>query len=203
VGSSQSDLTRVARLPGVSSLLAVKFLTGMASAVFQSAFPLFVSSHFGLDARGSGLVMSFTGCVGIATQALAVGAATRRLDDRRIVSLSALAMLGSLAGLACVTQVSHLCVLLVPLYVAYALLSTVNTAQLTKAAPADAGTITAIDMSVGSCTRMLSPSIATYTLQQAGYSAVCGLSASTLALLLLLLRVRALDAAPHAAPKAQ
>jgi len=198
---SMSDLWRVAALPGVPSLLLVKFLTGMATALFQSAFPLFVNSHFGLDARGSGLVMSFTGCVGIATQALAIDAATRRFEDRRIVGASVAAMLASLAALSAATRVSHLCALLVPLYVASALLSTVNTAQLTKAAPADAGTIVAIDMSVGSATRMLSPSLATMVLQRSGYGSVCGLSASSLVLLLLLLRARLVDAAPHAAPK--
>ena len=51
------DLGRVAMLAGVPSLLTVKFLTGMATSIFQSAFPLFISSHFKLDARGSGYIM--------------------------------------------------------------------------------------------------------------------------------------------------
>jgi MFS family permease len=191
------DLGRVTLLPGIPSLLTVKFLTGMATAIFQSAFPLFVNSHFALDARGSGLVMSFTGVVGILTQAFAIDAATRRLEDRRIVQLSALAMLASLGGLSLCTTVPQLLALLAPFYVASSLLSTVNTAQLTKAAPLDSGTVVAIDMSVGSACRMLSPSIASYTLQRAGYSSVCGLGAGSIVLLLVLLRLRVVDAAPH------
>ena len=47
----------------------------------------------------------------------------------------------------------------VPFAVFGALLATVNTAQLTKAAPLDTGTIVAIDMSVGSGVRVLSPTV--------------------------------------------
>ena len=191
------DLGRVAMLPGIPSLLTVKFLTGLSTAIFQSAFPLFISSQFAMDARGSGLVMSFTGVVGILTQAFAIGFATRRMEDRRIVQLSAIVMLCSLAGLSLCTSTPELLTLLVPFYVAASLLSTVNTSQLTKAAPLDSGTIVAIDMSVGSACRMLSPTIASYTLQRAGYSSVCGLGAGSILLLLLLLRLKVVDAAPH------
>jgi len=43
---SLGDLRRVFLLPSVPSLLAVKALSGVAVALFQSALPLFVSSHF-------------------------------------------------------------------------------------------------------------------------------------------------------------
>ena len=190
------DLGRVAMLHGVPSLLTVKFLTGMATSIFQSAFPLFISSHFKLDARGSGLVMSFSGVVGILTQAFVIGPATRRMDDKRIVQQCSLLMLASLAGLGACDTVPQMLACLVPLYVASSLLSTVNTAQLTKAAPQDSGTVNSIDMSVGSACRMLSPTIASYTLQKAGYRSVCGLGSGSLLLLLLLLRVKVVDAAP-------
>lgn len=190
------DLSRVAMLAGVPSLLTVKFLTGMATSIFQSAFPLFISSHFKLDARGSGLVMSFSGVVGILTQGLVVGPATQRMDDKRIVHQCVFVMLASLAALAACTTVPEMLACLVPLYVASSLLSTVNTAQLTKAAPQDSGTVNSIDMSVGSACRMLSPSIASYTLQRAGYRSVCGLGTGSLLLLLVLLRVKVVDAAP-------
>ena len=135
--------------------------------------------------------------VGILTQAFVIGAATRRMDDKRIVHLCSVIMFVSLAGLAGCTTVPQMLACLVPLYVASSLLSTVNTAQLTKAAPQDSGTVNSIDMSGGSACRMLSPTIASYTLQKAGYRSVCGLGSGSLLVLLLLLRVKVVDAAPH------
>jgi MFS family permease len=142
--------------------------------------------------------MSYTGCVGILTQTFVVDWATRRFDDRRIVAVCVAGGLLSFLLLAFASEVWHLAALLAPLYVSSALLSTVNTAQLTKAAPSDAGSVVAIDMSVGSFSRMLSPAIATAALQRSGYASVCGLSSASLLILLLLLQAKAIDAAPHA-----
>ena len=148
-----SDLGRVSLLPGVPSLLAVKALAGFAAAVFHSAFPIVVGTRFALQARGAGLLLSYTGVLGIAAQGFVIQWATARADDTRIVRVCALAMLAGFAALAAAATVPQLCAILVPLVVAATVLATVNTAQLTKAAPADLGTVVALDMSVGSGVR--------------------------------------------------
>ena len=148
-----SDLGRVSLLPGVPSLLAVKALAGFAAAVFHSAFPIVVGTRFALQARGAGLLLSYTGVLGIAAQGFVIQWATARADDARIVRVCALAMLAGFAALAAAATVAQLCALLVPLVIAATVLATVNTAQLTKAAPADLGTVVALDMSVGSGVR--------------------------------------------------
>jgi OCT family organic cation transporter-like MFS transporter 18 len=148
-----SDLGRVSLLPGVPSLLAVKALAGFAAAVFHSAFPIIVGSRFALEARGAGLLLSYTGVLGIVAQGFVIQWATARADDGRIVRVCATAMLAAFLALAAASTVAQLCALLVPLVVAATVLATVNTAQLTKAAPDDLGTVVALDMSVGSGVR--------------------------------------------------
>eukprot|EP00959_Pyramimonas_sp_CCMP1952_P249343 5212139-Pyramimonas_sp.AAC.1 len=76
----------------------------------------------------------------------------------------------------------------VPLIPAGCLLSTVNTSQLTKAAPKDSGTIIAIDMSLGSLVHIVTPAVSTYILTQFGYPWVLICSASLCAALLVLIR---------------
>jgi hypothetical protein len=128
--------------------------------VFHSAFPIIVGSRFALEARGAGLLLSYTGVLGIAAQGLVIQWATARADDGRIVRVCATAMLVAFLALAAASTVAQLCALLVPLVVAATVLATVNTAQLTKAAPADLGTVVALDMSIGSGVRCVSLSIA-------------------------------------------
>ena len=85
---------------------------------------------------------------------------------------------------------------MVPFAIFRALLSTVNTAQLTKAAPADTGTIVAIDMSVGSAVGVLSPSLATHALARIGYSSIGGFGFAVTTLLALLMQTGTVDANP-------
>lgn len=147
----------MATLPNVPSLLTVKLLTGLALAVFHSAFPLVVTTRFGLDAKGSGYVMSYSGVLGMFAQAVVVQWATARYDDKRIIVACIAGLTLSFLGLMAASTTLHLCLIMVPFAVFGALLSTVNTAQLTKAAPTDMGTIVSLDMSVGSGVRVVSP----------------------------------------------
>lgn len=167
---SLKEIWRVATLPAVPSLLTVKLLTGMALAVFHSAFPLVVTTRFGLDAKGSGYVMSYSGILGMFAQAVVVQWATGRFEDKRIIAACIVGLTLSFLGLMTASTTLHLCLVMVPFAIFGSLLSTVNTAQLTKAAPADMGTIVSLDMSVGSSVRVVSPtvrqlSLAPYTTQ--------------------------------------
>lgn len=154
---SFKEIWRVACLPTVPSLLTIKLLTGLALAVFHSAFPIVVATRFGLDARGSGWVLSYSGVLGMISQAVIVQWATARYDDRRIVTACIGGLTASFLGLMVASSTLHLCLVMIPFAIFGSLLSTVNTAQLTKAAPVDMGTIVSLDMSVGSGVRVVSP----------------------------------------------
>lgn len=201
-GPRLADVWRVCCLAGMPSLLAVKALSGFASALLQSATPLFLASRFGLDARGTGLVMSFSGAVSILAQAVAVAWLCVRFSDRTVVASCALATLPCFLLLACAGSVPTLCAALAPLLLASTVLSTVNTAQITKAAASDLGSAVAVDLSVGSALRIGTPTAAAAALQGLGYASVGGISAAATALLLLLIAVGAVDAAPAAAAAA-
>ncbi|KAK3237117.1 hypothetical protein CYMTET_52783 [Cymbomonas tetramitiformis] len=72
------------------------------------------------------------------------------------------------------------------------LLATVNTTQLTKAAPKDSGTIIAVDMSLGSFVHIVGPPISTYILMHFGYSSVLIVSSIMCCVLAACLRAEVL-----------
>jgi OCT family organic cation transporter-like MFS transporter 18 len=119
-------------------------------------------------------------------QAVLLGLATKRLGEHRAAHLSCALMLLGFLALAPISTVPQLCLVLLPLGTGGVMFSTINTAQLTKAVPSgQQGTMLAIDMSLGSGVRMVSPALAAAMLQRAGYSSI-GLSAAALAAVTLL-----------------
>lgn len=193
---SGADLLRVAFLPGVPSLLAVKGISSFAWAVYYSALPLLMDERYNLDARGAGLLLSYSGFVGILGQAFLVSAATARFPDATLVRACALLLAAAFVGLAAAASVPQLCALLLPVTLASTLLGTVNTAQLTKAAPADLGTVMALDMSLSMGARVVSPTLATYALKRFGPASGGCLGAGTMLLLVLLISAGVVEAAP-------
>jgi hypothetical protein len=98
-------------------------------------------------------------------------------------------LLGSLALVPC-TRVWQMCIVLAPLSAGGIMFSTINTSQLTKAVPSSKlGTVLAIDMSLGSGLRMLSPTMATHFLRSYGYSSIGLGAAALLGLTLLVYRL--------------
>ena len=94
----------------------------------------------------------------------------------------------SFAALALSHTTLQLCLVLVPLAFAGSLLATVNTAQLTKAAPrGDAGTVLSLDMAVSTAARVVAPSLGTGALQAYGFPAVGALGSAVMVALLGLL----------------
>lgn len=79
--------------------------------------------------------------------------------------------------------------LLVPITAASYVFSIVNTAQLTKAvSPEQLGSILAVDMALGSATRMVSPLIGTLLLQMHGVAGIGISSSSAVALAVIFMQ---------------
>ena len=119
-------------------------------------------------------------------QAGLLGQTTRRLGEHRGSQLCVLLMLAGFLGLAACSQVWQLCLVMLPLSAGGLMFTIMNTSQLTKAVPSSQlGTILAIDMSLGSGLRMLSPAAATALLARFGFYSI-GLGAAALVALTLL-----------------
>lgn len=190
---------RVCVLPGVPSLLVVKALTGLAAALFHSVFTLAASTTLALSAQDTGLIISYMGLITLATQAGVIDWATLRYDDDTVVTQCSHVLVASFMALALVDGSIQLCAVLAPMLAAGSVLATVNTAQLTKAAPAtDAGTIIAVDMAIGSGLRIVCPPIGAWLLRSYGLRSVGAAGAAAVGLLVLLFRTGAVN--PGGAP---
>mmetsp|Transcript_72737 Transcript_72737/g.229128 ORF Transcript_72737/g.229128 Transcript_72737/m.229128 type:complete len:424 (+) Transcript_72737:90-1361(+) len=185
---SPKEFSRVCQLPQVPSLLCVKTLTGLAAALFHSVFNVMLDEKFHLGARANGLIMSYAGVLSVAVQATVIGFVTARYTDSTIIKACTAASCLSYVALSMVGNVNQLLVVLIPLTAASLVLATVNTAQLTKAAPQESGTIIAIDMSVGSGVRIISPGASVWLWQRAGHGSIGGAGAALTALLLVLVQ---------------
>ena len=77
--------------PQLSSLAVVVFLSNLAHAALPATFVLYAAYRYGWNARDVGFVLASVGICSAIVQGAIVGAAVRRLGERRVL----------LAGLAC------------------------------------------------------------------------------------------------------
>ena len=183
---SAASFARVASLPGVRPLLAVKTVFSLVLALFHGVFALAASTHFGLSPAFTGALLSGMAVVTMLTQAFLIDWVTRSFDTAQVYRANVLTLALSFAGIALSTSIVGVVLSVVPMTIASSILFTANTAQLNKAAsPGDRGTLNAIDMSVSSFVRVFSPSLGTWILRTQGFSAIGAIGALTLALLFL------------------
>ncbi|KAG2497368.1 hypothetical protein HYH03_004526 [Edaphochlamys debaryana] len=173
----------VARRPGVGSLLVGKVLVGLGSAVFQSLFAILLKGRYGLDPEYNGYVLSYVGLLLLLGQALLVGPIISAAGEP-VVEYGCVAVMTVLYGaLAACSQLWELLVLMAPLSVAGMLYANASTSRLTKAVlPHQRGTALAVDMSLSSGVRMLSPTLGAWALDSWGHRAVPGLAAALIGL---------------------
>jgi MFS family permease len=201
------DYLEVFSNAAVSRLLAVKLLFGLSSALFHSVFSLVAAERFGLDAKGTGYVISYVGFLGAVTNGLLIEPSRRYASSERALLLATGgALAASFAAFSVTTSATELYVLCVPLVIASGIFQTVSSAQLTTLVPRElAGSANAVDMGIGSGVRMVSPLVSAGLLGSSfGFPSV-GAASSGLAILcvlLLLLSPAAAAAAPTVVGKA-
>ncbi|EFJ52717.1 hypothetical protein VOLCADRAFT_102700 [Volvox carteri f. nagariensis] len=162
----------VVRMPGVMDLLAGKLLVGLGSAVFQSMFPVLLKRRYGLDPRTNGMVMSYVGALLLGGQALLVGPVISAVGEAVTEYGCVAALVATYGALAAAGALWQLLLLLVPLSVAGMLYNNASTSRLTKATlPQQRGTALALDMSLSSGVRMLSPALGAAAVDRFGHRA--------------------------------
>ncbi|KAG2449794.1 hypothetical protein HYH02_005317 [Chlamydomonas schloesseri] len=185
-----SAFVEVARRPGVPDLLLGKLLVGLGSAVYQSMFAVLLKQQYGLDPNKNGMVMSYVGFLLLAGQALLVGPAIAAAGEPAVELGCAVGLVAVFVALSACRTMWQLLVLMVPYAVAGMLYSNASTSRLTKAVlPQQRGTALAIDMSLSSGVRMLSPTLGAAAADRLGHQAVPLLGAGLIGLFLVALQL--------------
>jgi len=153
-------LLQALRRPFTGSLLVTRFFFGLAFAIFQTIFALYALKKFQLNARDTGLVLTYVGVLSVFVQGFLIGRLTQRFREDVLISVSVVVMAVSLLGWALVPSVFWLLVILTPTAIAGGILNTVLASTLTKAVQADeVGGILGLAASIESLTRVIAPTL--------------------------------------------
>jgi MFS transporter, DHA1 family, tetracycline resistance protein len=146
--------------PFTGSLLITRFFFGLAFAIFQTIFALYALKKFQLNARDTGLVLTYVGVLSVFVQGFLIGQLTRRFREDLLISLSVVVMAFSLLGWAFVPSVFWLLVVMAPTAMSGGILNTVLSSTLTKAVePQEVGGILGLATSIESLTRVIAPTL--------------------------------------------
>lgn len=155
--------------PFTGSLLTTRFFFGLAFAIFQNMFSLYALTKFNLQARDTGLILTYVGVLSVFVQGFLMGRITKLFREDVLILVSGGLMTVSLLGWALTPSVPWLLVVLTPTAIAGGILNTLLSSTLTKAVePQEIGGILGLSTSIESSTRIISPVLGGYLLQSFG-----------------------------------
>ena len=155
--------------PFTGSLLTTRFFFGLAFAIFQTIFSLYALNKFNLQARDTGLILTYVGVLSVFVQGFLIGRLTQRFQEDKLILFSGVLMTVSLVGWALTPTVFWLLVVLTPTAIAGGILNTLLSSTLTKAVePQEIGGILGFSASIESSTRIVAPILGGYLLQALG-----------------------------------
>ncbi|MBI5354709.1 MAG: MFS transporter [Chloroflexi bacterium] len=155
--------------PFTGSLLITRFFYGLAFAIFQTIFSLYMLAKFNLAARDTGFVLTYVGVLSVIVQGFLVGRLTNRFREDILITASVVLMGVSLVGWALAPSVVWLYIIMTPTALSGGLLNTLLSSTLTKAvAPQEIGGILGLSAAVESSTRIIAPILGGVLLQQVG-----------------------------------
>lgn len=166
---SLKNLWAALNRPRVGPIFHIRFFYGLAFATFQTIFPLYAQYKLGLDARGTGFVLTYVGILVVFVQGFLVGWLVARYDEYRLIFWAIVLMTFTLFAWAVVPNLVGLLVVLAPLAVAAGILNTLLNSTLSKSVyPEEVGGTLGISASLESLTRVISPSAGGYLLGSLG-----------------------------------
>ncbi len=153
-------LLHALRRPFTGSLLITRFFFGLAFAIFQTIFALYALKKFELNARDTGLVLTYVGVLSVFVQGFLIGRLTKAFREDVMIAVSVVIMAVSLLGWAVAPSVFWLLVVLTPTAMAGGILNTVLASTLTKAVQSqEVGGILGLAASIESLTRVIAPTL--------------------------------------------
>ena len=166
---SLENLWKAINRPRVGPIYHVRFFYGLAFAIFQTIFPLYAQYKLGLDARGTGFVLTYVGILVVFVQGFLIGWLASRFNEYRLVFLATLIMTVSLFAWAVAPNLLFVLVILAPLAFAAGILNTLLNSTLSKAVyPEEVGGALGLSASLESLTRVISPAAGGFLLGSLG-----------------------------------
>ena len=168
-GFTLEALLKALKRPIVGPLLIVRFFFGMAFATFQTIFALYAQYKLDLTPQTVGYVLAYVGVLSILVQGIGIGLLTKRYTENQLIITGLWLMTLGLVGWAFTPNLGVLLIVMLPLALAGGVLNTVINSSISKAVEVDEiGGMLGISASLESATRVLSPTIGGYLLQQFG-----------------------------------
>jgi DHA1 family tetracycline resistance protein-like MFS transporter len=155
--------------PKVGPLLSVRFIFGLAFAMFQSIFSLYAAYKLHLTSQATGYVLAYVGVLSVLVQGVGVGLVTKRFKENAIIITSMWLMFFGLAGWAFTPNLPVLLVVMLPLALGGGMLNTVINSAITKTVTREeiGGTL-GLSTSLESASRVIAPSAGGLLLQNLG-----------------------------------
>jgi DHA1 family tetracycline resistance protein-like MFS transporter len=168
-GFSVEALLAALKRPVVGPLLIVRFFFGLAFATFQTIFALYAQYKLALTPQAVGYILAYVGVLSVLVQGVGIGLLSKRFTENQMIITGLWLMTAGLLGWAFTPNVIVLLIVMLPLALAGGVLNTVINSAISKAVNVDeiGGTL-GISASLESATRVISPTIGGYLLQQFG-----------------------------------
>jgi MFS transporter, DHA1 family, tetracycline resistance protein len=158
--------------PCVGPLLNVALIYGLALTTFETIFSLFARARLGLTAQTTGYVLTYVGVLVVAMQGGGIRLLTERFSDKQLIFGGAVILSFALLGWALTPKLKVLLIVLAPLALASGMLRvSVNSAMTKSVYPEEVGGILGLSASMGSLTRVVSPIVGSFLLDNVSPSA--------------------------------
>ena len=183
---SVGALLQALRHPLTGPLLITRFLYSLAFVILQSIFSLFALRRFDMNVVSTGFVLTYVGIVSVFTQAWLVGKLSHRFKDMRLVQGGLLVLAGGLLVWAFSPNIPILVLSVTPIALAGGMLNTIVPSALTKTVePQEVGGILGLSTSIESSTRVISPLLGSFLLEEISYWAPVAFGALLLIITLI------------------
>lgn len=158
------------KIPEVFFIVALKTVVGIPAGIFHSMFSMVNMERFQLTPQSNGQLLSYVGVLTMVMQGFGVGFFSKRFSDSILLKVSILVMSLAYLCLSFANTLVLLCVVMIPMVMAGALLNTIASSTITKSvSEADTGTSLGLSMATHSIIRTVSPTIGGYMYSLAGY----------------------------------
>ncbi|EDV23499.1 uncharacterized protein TRIADDRAFT_58186 [Trichoplax adhaerens] len=169
-----SKLIELLKLPGIGFLMIIKLAFGFPLGIFNSLFSLVAIDEFGLNPEQNGLILSFTGLLGMLVQGFLIEMLTKRYDDKKI--LFGCVVVQSIVYLSMsyfVSSIIGLCLVIVPQVIVSSIANVIFSSTLTKSVPAaDNGAMLGLSYSTDAFVNAIAPLIGSYLLSSFGWFSI-------------------------------
>ncbi|MBN1937461.1 MAG: MFS transporter [Anaerolineae bacterium] len=163
------QLWEALRLPCVGPLLNVRLWYGLAFTMFETIFSLFAAKRLNLDAQATSYVLTYVGILVVLVQAGGIAQLTKRFSDKQLLFGAGILLAISLLAWGLTPNLIILFVILIPLALSSGVMNVVSNSALTKSVyPEQVGGTLGLSASLGSLTRVVSPVMAGFLMQNVG-----------------------------------